>query len=163
MPKMLNLASFWKPEACCQTVLPDRSVLIGQTLVENAKIQKFKCDNLSNFQTMWSSESCSAYFFKPWRHVGNFTWCHHHNGTSLLFHMLLLCCQRVGREQQTFLFTTYLPPICLSEAIKVCLQCSQGSHIHKKSCSQLLAAGGRAEAIWREEKCFHICSCVHDK
>ena len=25
----------------------------------------------------------------PWRHVGNFTWCHHHNGTSLLFHMLL--------------------------------------------------------------------------
>ena len=33
------LASFWKPEACGQTVLPDRSVLIGQKLVENAKIQ----------------------------------------------------------------------------------------------------------------------------
>ena len=32
------LASFCKPEACGQTVLPDRSVLIGQTLVENAKI-----------------------------------------------------------------------------------------------------------------------------
>ena len=32
------LASFWKPEACGQTVLPDRSVLIGQKLVENAKI-----------------------------------------------------------------------------------------------------------------------------
>ena len=30
---------FKKPEACGQTVLPDRSVLIGQTLVENAKIQ----------------------------------------------------------------------------------------------------------------------------
>ena len=30
---------FWKPEACGQTELPDRSVLIGQKLVENAKIQ----------------------------------------------------------------------------------------------------------------------------
>ena len=55
---MLNLASFWKPEACGQTVLPDRSVLIGQKLVENAKIEKkFKCDILSNFQTMcWSGQ-----------------------------------------------------------------------------------------------------------
>ena len=33
-------------------MLPDRSVLIGQKLVEKAKIQKFKCDILSNFQTM---------------------------------------------------------------------------------------------------------------
>ena len=49
---MVNLASFWKPEACGQTVLPDRSVLIGQKLMENAKIKKFKCDILSNFQTM---------------------------------------------------------------------------------------------------------------
>ena len=40
MPKMLNLASFGKPEACGQTVLPDRSVSIGQKLVENAKIEK---------------------------------------------------------------------------------------------------------------------------
>ena len=47
------MASFWKTEACGQTVLPDRSVLIGQKLVENAKIQKFKCDILSDFQTMW--------------------------------------------------------------------------------------------------------------
>ena len=29
---------FKKPEACGQTVLPDRSILIGQKLVENAKI-----------------------------------------------------------------------------------------------------------------------------
>ena len=43
---------FKKREACGQTLLPDRSVLIGQKLVENAKIQKFKCDILSNFQTM---------------------------------------------------------------------------------------------------------------
>ena len=33
------LANFWKPKACGQTVLPDRSILIGQKLVENAKIQ----------------------------------------------------------------------------------------------------------------------------
>ena len=30
---------FWKPEACGQTVLPDRSDLIGQKLVENTKIK----------------------------------------------------------------------------------------------------------------------------
>ena len=36
------LASFWQPTACDQTVLPDKSVLIGQKLVENAIIQKFK-------------------------------------------------------------------------------------------------------------------------
>ena len=52
MPQMVHLASFWKPEACGQTVLPDRSVLSGQKLVENAKIQKFKCDILSKFQTI---------------------------------------------------------------------------------------------------------------
>ena len=43
------LASFWEPEACAQTVLPDRSVLIGQKLV---KMPKFKCDILDNFQTL---------------------------------------------------------------------------------------------------------------
>ena len=43
------LASFWKPEACGQTVLPDRSVLVGQKLVENAKIKKFKCDTWTIF------------------------------------------------------------------------------------------------------------------
>ena len=47
------MASFWKPEACGQTVLPDRSVLIEQKMVENAKMPKFKCDILSSFQTMW--------------------------------------------------------------------------------------------------------------
>ena len=61
MPKWSILASFWKPEACGQTVLPDRSVLIGQILVENATIQKFQCDILGYFQTMclgnWSNGS----------------------------------------------------------------------------------------------------------
>ena len=41
---------FWKPETCGQTVLPDRSVLIGQKLVENAKIKKFKWDILDYFK-----------------------------------------------------------------------------------------------------------------
>ena len=40
MPKIVNFASFWKPEACGQTVLPDRSLLIGQKMVKNAKIEK---------------------------------------------------------------------------------------------------------------------------
>ena len=43
---MLNLASFLKIKACGQAELPDRSVLIGQKMVESAKIQKFKCDIL---------------------------------------------------------------------------------------------------------------------
>ena len=47
------LASYWKSEACGQPVLPKSSAFIGQKVVENAKIKKFKCDILSNFQTMW--------------------------------------------------------------------------------------------------------------
>ena len=40
MPKMVQFDDSFKPEACGQTVLPDRSVLIGQKMVENAKIKK---------------------------------------------------------------------------------------------------------------------------
>ena len=43
------LASFWKPKACGQTELPDRSVLIGQKLVENAKFQ------MPNFGWFWNT------------------------------------------------------------------------------------------------------------
>ena len=32
----------------------DLPVLIGPKLAKNAKIEKFKCDILSNFQTMWA-------------------------------------------------------------------------------------------------------------
>ena len=50
------MGQFWrffeKPEASCLTVLPDRLILIGQKLVENAKIEKLKCDILSDFQTL---------------------------------------------------------------------------------------------------------------
>ena len=52
MPKVVNLVSFWKSEVWGQTVLPDRSILRGQKLVENAKIQTFKWDIFDNIQTM---------------------------------------------------------------------------------------------------------------
>ena len=42
MPKIVNFGEFLKNG---QTVLPDRSLLLGQTLLENAKIQKFKNSN----------------------------------------------------------------------------------------------------------------------
>ena len=47
MPKN---GSFWR--VCGQTVLPDRSILIRQKLMENDKIEKFKWDILGNFQTL---------------------------------------------------------------------------------------------------------------
>ena len=67
---MAILATYWKPEACDQTALPDRSVLIsgkigrkcqnwkievcgqtllpGQKLVKNAKIQMWHFKSFSN-------------------------------------------------------------------------------------------------------------------
>ena len=40
---------FQNPEAYVQTVLPDRSLLKGQKLLENAKIEKLKCDIFRHF------------------------------------------------------------------------------------------------------------------
>ena len=58
---MSSWASFWKPEACNQTVLPDMSILIGQKLVESAKIQNFKWDIfgrfLNNVRTSFGNET----------------------------------------------------------------------------------------------------------
>ena len=59
--KLSIKASCWKPEPWGQTVLPDRSVLIGQKLVENAK--KFKWDILGDFQTMW----CHLKIIRVWK------------------------------------------------------------------------------------------------
>ena len=51
--KSIKNGQFWrfwrffrKPEACGQTVLSDRSLLKGQKLVENAKLQIFKLSRL---------------------------------------------------------------------------------------------------------------------
>ena len=53
---MVHLASCWKTEACGQSMLPDRSVLIGQKLVENAKIQIFKYfEWFSNNVNLWDN------------------------------------------------------------------------------------------------------------
>ena len=69
---MVHFGEFWKPEACGQTVLPDRSILIGQKLVENAKIENLKCDILGDFQTMWSVELCEKSELCFWTKNGNF-------------------------------------------------------------------------------------------
>ena len=50
--KNSQFGEFLKSEVGGQTVLPDMSILIGQNLVENAWIKKFKGDILSNFQTV---------------------------------------------------------------------------------------------------------------
>ena len=54
--KNAKKCSFWRVfenlKLGGQTVLPDRSVLIGQKLVEKAKIQELKCDILGDFQTL---------------------------------------------------------------------------------------------------------------
>ena len=47
------MTSFRKSEACGQTVLPDTSILKGQKLLENAKIENLKCDILAVFQTLF--------------------------------------------------------------------------------------------------------------
>ena len=49
---MVNFGEFSKPETCGQTVLPDMSILIGQKMVEKAKIEIFKCDIFRYFQTL---------------------------------------------------------------------------------------------------------------
>ena len=46
---MVDLGNFLKPEACGQTVLPDRSLSIEQKLAKNAKIKKLKYDILGDF------------------------------------------------------------------------------------------------------------------
>ena len=55
MPKRSILASIRNAEVCCQTVLPDSLVLKRQKLVKRAKIDLFKCDILSHFQTIWQA------------------------------------------------------------------------------------------------------------
>ena len=53
---MVNLASFWKPRAYGQTVLPKISSSVSVLQKEMEKCQnskKFKCDILDDFQTMW--------------------------------------------------------------------------------------------------------------
>ena len=41
LARVINLANFLKSETCGHTVLPDGSVLMGQKLMENAKIKVY--------------------------------------------------------------------------------------------------------------------------
>ena len=50
--QILEINFDWKSEDYGQTVLPDKSLLIGQKLMANAKIVKFKWDIFGYFQTM---------------------------------------------------------------------------------------------------------------
>ena len=50
--KNSHLGEIWKTETYGHTVLLDRSILIGQKLAENAKIEKLKCDIFGDFQTL---------------------------------------------------------------------------------------------------------------
>ena len=53
--KNSQFSELWKIEACGQTVLLDRSFLIGQTLVENDKTEKFKWDIFVWFSTFFAN------------------------------------------------------------------------------------------------------------
>ena len=50
MPKNSEFGGFFKTKVLGQTMLPDGSFLPNLKLLENAKIQKFKCDILDDFQ-----------------------------------------------------------------------------------------------------------------
>ena len=66
MPKLNNSNATF----CSQTVLPDRSILTRQKCVENAKIEKFKCDIFDDFQTVCTSLDQNIDF---WRENSNET------------------------------------------------------------------------------------------
>ena len=51
MPKIVHFGEF-EAEACGQTVLPDRSLLLVQKLLENVKIENLKCEIFGDFQTL---------------------------------------------------------------------------------------------------------------
>ena len=67
MPKWHILASFWKSEACCHTVLPDRSILIGQKSLKMPRSHNFnvtfwvlvfkQCDEMVNVQYEHTNQS----------------------------------------------------------------------------------------------------------
>ena len=67
MPKWFILASFWKPETCGQTVLPDRSILIGIWIL-TLKLSFFALLGI----IFASNETAGR---KPLRSSSSFNWC----------------------------------------------------------------------------------------
>ena len=55
------MASFWKYEACSQTVLPDRSLFIGQKRWKMPKLKKLNATFLVIFKRCESFQNCLLY------------------------------------------------------------------------------------------------------
>ena len=110
MPKIVNFARFWKPDACSPTVLPDRSTLIRQKLVENAKVKRIQMRFFGDFQTMWMrSEYCYiAYLssdllhWNQWIKRANEAWNQIHT-TLLLWFLFGLAFQKKFQRFSVFL------------------------------------------------------------
>ena len=68
--KWSNLASFGKPKACSQTVLPESSILIGNKLAKKAKNKKSikKADNSMKVRLIFFKVK----FFRFWYIYGTF-------------------------------------------------------------------------------------------
>ena len=78
MPKLVHFGEFWKTEAYGQKVLPDKS-LIGQKLVENAKIQVWHFESISDIvihfidiHSVWKSSKNSHLKWIKWAKRGKF-------------------------------------------------------------------------------------------
>ena len=86
MPKIGNLASFWKPEVWGETGLPDRSILIGQKLVE-WNMPKLKNSN----GTFWAFfKQCEV--FQPRNHWRkNLAWMRSKRENALITATKQLC------------------------------------------------------------------------
>ena len=107
MPKVVNLARFWKSKASAQTVFPDKSLLKGQKLVGNAKIEKFKWDTLGDFRTLWLLGDGLLFFSKMHDHpfLMHSDWQAVTSSEQESILMLLRVCQKLsfcisGREKQ---------------------------------------------------------------
>ena len=71
MPKIGNLASFWKPGVCCQTVLPVNFIRTNTS--GNAKIEKFRWDYFelfSNNVRFFNQEIIGEKIWQEWDQRG---------------------------------------------------------------------------------------------
>ena len=92
------LARFWNPKACGQTVLPDRSVLLGQKLAKHAKIGKIQMQYFELFSNIlhrtfmsFGNHFCSTFLFSIIRHG---RWTFRNSG----FTAVLQCCSKLQRD-----------------------------------------------------------------
>ena len=88
--KIRRLAGVWKSriQQCKRTEL----LLMEQKLVENAKIEKLKCDILGDFQTLWTRMVCKNKSF-------NYSYIHGRNETACnYFQTLCLAWPKVSKK-----------------------------------------------------------------